>query len=72
MILGFCSEFTRQNLLPYKNSDLRQKGSSVYTLSVFFTTEGNDKVLKIVTIMGNDLNSDSAVGALKVRVLKKY
>ena len=72
MILGFCSEFTRQNLLPHKNSVLRQKLSSVYTLSVFFTAEGNDKVLKIVTIMGNDLNSDSAVGVLKVRVLKKY
>ena len=72
MILGFCSECTRQNLLPQKNSVLRQKRSSVYTLSVFFTAEGNDKVLKIVTIMGNDLNSDSAVGVLKVRVLKKY
>lgn len=72
MILGFCSECTRQNLLPHKNSVLRQKRSSVYTLSVFFTAEGNDKILEIVTIMGNDLNSDSAVGVLKVRVLKKY
>lgn len=72
MILGFCSECTRQNLLPHKNSLLRQKLSSVYTLSVFFTAEGNDKILEIVTIMGNDLNFDSAVGVLKVRVLKKY